>query len=83
MSALVTLENYQDTMRAELARMKLESEGVEVYMHSMHHASLMGPLSAGGIRLQVPEDQAEVARRLLDELEGDLDAPDPGASDPE
>ena len=77
MSGFVTIEQYQDTLRAELARMKLESEGISVYLHSMHHASLMGPLSAGGIRLQVEEEEVDEARRLLAELEADLSAPDP------
>jgi hypothetical protein len=65
---LVTVEQFFDVGLAEIARMMLESEGIPVLLHSAAHASLIGGLAVGGIRLQVPEKYEAQARELLAEL---------------
>ncbi|GEM_PF-1191410 len=71
--SLVTVEKLTDLGLAQLARMKLESEGVPVHLHSLGHAGLLGmSVGPGGIRVQVPEAFASRARDLLEELFDDL-----------
>ncbi len=75
--SLVTVEKLTDMGLAQLARMKLESEGVPVHLHSIEHAGLLGmSVGPGGIRVQVPEGFAARARDLLEELFEDINAPD-------
>lgn len=68
---LVTVETFIDTGLAEIARMMLESEGIPVLLHSAGHASLIGGLAVGGVRLQVPREHEEKARTLLAQLRQD------------
>jgi hypothetical protein len=64
-----TVETYFDVGLAEIARMMLEAEGIPVLLHSAGHASLIGGLAVGGIRLQVPSEYEDKARRLLAQLQ--------------
>jgi hypothetical protein len=64
-----TVETYFDIGLAEIARMMLEAEGIPVLLHSAGHASLIGGLAVGGIRLQVPGEYEDKARRLLAQLQ--------------
>lgn len=65
---LVTVERFFDLGLAEIARMMLESEGIPVLLHSAAHASLIGGLAVGGVRLQVPLEYEARARDLLAQL---------------
>lgn len=72
--SLITIEKLSDLGLAQLARMKLESEGIPVHLHSAGHAGLLGmSVGPGGIRVQVPEAFAPRAREVLRELFEDLD----------
>lgn len=66
---LVTVEHFLDLGLAEIARMMLEAEGIPVLLHSAGHASLIGALAVGGIRLQVPQEYEAKARDLLAQLQ--------------
>lgn len=83
----VTIHTFHDLMQAEIARAKFESEGLEV---QLQHGSLatVYPTPGGGVggsRLQVPADQVEHAKRVLNEFlartaettpeDEDIDAP--------
>lgn len=68
---LVTVEIFIDIGLAQIARMMLEAEGVPVLLHSAGHASLIGGLAVGGVRLQVPREHEEKARILLAQLRRD------------
>lgn len=54
-------------MEAQLARMRLESEGVLVFMLSINQASANWLMSnaLGGIQIQVPPSEAARARQIL------------------
>ncbi|HVL75557.1 MAG TPA: DUF2007 domain-containing protein [Noviherbaspirillum sp.] len=64
----MTIEQFIDVGLAEIARMMLEAEGIPVLLHSAAHASLIGGLAVGGIRLQVPREYAPKAREILRQL---------------
>jgi hypothetical protein len=70
----VTVETLHDLRVAEFARMKFEAEGIPVLMNSMGLAQLFGELVFGGIRVEVPEEYAERAAALLEEVKQDLAA---------
>lgn len=66
---LVTVEHFLDFNLAQIARMMLEAEGIPVLLHSAGHASLIGGLAVGGIRLQVPQEYEDRARGMLAQLQ--------------
>jgi Putative prokaryotic signal transducing protein len=72
--SLVTVETLYDAGIAELARMRLEAEGIPVLLHSMGQAMMFGgaPIM-GGVRVQVPEGYVKEADILLKQLKEDLD----------
>lgn len=75
--SLVTLEKINDIGLAQIMRMKLESEGIPVHLHSAGFASLFGAGTGfSAIRIQVPAEFESRARALLDELDRDLTADD-------
>lgn len=67
---MITIDRYLDLTAAEIARMRLEAEGVPVLLHAAGHASLMGGLAVGGILLQVPAEYEDKARSLLQQAAG-------------
>ncbi|NUM52958.1 MAG: DUF2007 domain-containing protein [Candidatus Hydrogenedentes bacterium] len=72
MNATVTIGTYMDLMLAELVRGRLESEGIQAILTD-DLAALSndgGIVATQGVRVRVPHDQAEKARRVLDEIEG-------------
>ena len=71
--SLVTVETLYDERIAELVRMRLEAEGIPVFLHSMGQALMFGAYILGGVRVQVPEECAKEARILLKQLKEDLD----------
>ena len=66
--SLVTIFKAFDPMEAELTRARLETAGFHaVVMGDLAAMSIEGySLATGGIRVQVPEDQAVEAREFLD-----------------
>lgn len=72
--SLVTIHKVSDMSVAQLMRMKLESAGVPVHLHSGEFASLFGGAGLfGAIRIQVPADFESQARALLEELREDME----------
>jgi len=78
--APITVARYTHPTEAHIARMKLESEGVPVFMFSANLASANWLLSGalGGIRLQVPPSELARAREIL----GNMDEGAPSATCP-
>ena len=74
MSKLVTVEKYQDLPLAELARAKLESEGIYCHLSSKHHIGLnwQYSLALGGVRLLVLEQDLKKAQEILNTDESNL-----------
>jgi len=71
MDALVTIGSYGDLMLAELVRGRLESEGIDAFLaDDMAALSEGGTVVTQGVRVRVAQDQAEEARRILAEIEG-------------
>jgi len=68
---LVTVHRSFNPAEAEVIRSRLEASEFDVAMtHDLAALSLDGyALAAGGILLQVPEDQAEEARQLIASVE--------------
>ena len=66
--APVTVARFIHPVAAHIARMRLESEGVPVFVQSLNFASVDWLMSnaLGGIALQVPPSAVERAREVLD-----------------
>ena len=81
---LVTVAVYDQPHEAHLARLRLESEGIECRLHGEHMGGLAWP-PARGVHLRVRRWQEPAARRVLldcepressaDWITGDLEAP--------
>lgn len=67
----VTVGKFFNVAQAELIAGRMEAAGFTVLRHGLESALGCdgGPLAVGGIRLQVPEDQAETAKELVRDLE--------------
>ena len=63
MEEIVTVASFTEPLEAEMARSRLESAGVEVFL-SGENARIMEP-GLGPLRLQVAAKDAEDARALL------------------
>lgn len=65
--APVTVGWYLHPIEAEIARGRLESEGIPAFLHSNNHSQLDWPiaLALGGIKLQVPSGAAKNATEIL------------------
>ena len=68
---LVTIERYQDTLEAELARGRLDSAGITSFLNGEEAGHLYGT-GMGMLQLQVAEEDEEDARAIMN---------DPGPSD--
>ena len=63
---MVTLGEYPEPMEAEMAKLRLESAGIETFL-SGENAAILSP-GLGPLQLQVkPEDEAD-ARAILEDL---------------
>lgn len=64
---LETIATFRDVPAAELARSRLEADGIRAVLLDVHYVSMNWHLSqaVGGVRLQVPAAQAAAARDLL------------------
>ncbi len=66
-----TIARYPDPIEAHIACGRLRAEGIDAHVADDHLglANWEWRLAIGGIRLRVPEDDAERARRVLGELD--------------
>ena len=64
---LVTVATFQDVSQAELARERLENEGVQAFVMDEQTGGVMPFMTnaMGGIRVQVAPGDAEKAREIL------------------
>jgi Putative prokaryotic signal transducing protein len=64
---LVTVAAFPDTAEAELAKERLELEGIEAFVIGAQTAGVMPFLTGptGGVRLQVAPQDADRAREIL------------------
>lgn len=81
MANTVTIARFNEPLEAEMARLRLQSAGIETFL-SGENAGMMEP-GLGPLQLQVTEEDAADARAILadpgvaDEGEGE---PNPGAA---
>lgn len=64
----MTVKSFRTPIEAHLARSVLENEGIEAFVRDEYSIGLRPYLSPsmGGVRLDVPEEDLERARALLD-----------------
>jgi len=64
---LITIARFRDLLEAELARGKLEAEGIPAFLADQYLVGLRWDLSnaIGGVRLQVPHEYTEEAREII------------------
>ncbi|MEM7054816.1 MAG: hypothetical protein AAF446_09755 [Pseudomonadota bacterium] len=80
--ALITIDKLYDLTLAQLVRMKLESENIPVHLGSEGFASLFGVQSSySSVRVQVPAEYENRARRILAALYDDLGERTPSADE--
>jgi len=67
--ALVTIASYRELLDAELAKTRLESAGIRCWLADDNMVRLNWFYSSyfGGVRVQVPQDEAEDAAKILAE----------------
>ena len=75
MADVVTIANFTEPMEAEMAKLRLESAGIEVFL-SGENARIMEP-GLGPLQLQVSSDDETDARAIL------ADPGEPAAEDPQ
>jgi hypothetical protein len=64
---LVTVAHFDDYIAADLARQRLEDEGLKAFVMGQNVGNVYGGLPAAvDIELQTPEDQAQQAREILE-----------------
>ena len=72
-----TVDSFTELEQAQVARAYLEGHGVTVSMPDEMAAQTAVAFSAKvGIRLQVPEEQVDMAKDLLKRYHEDVDTPD-------
>lgn len=66
---LITIASYSFPFEAHIARSRLESEEIPAFVADEHTINMQWLYSnaLGGVRLQVPEEFAEVALEILNE----------------
>ncbi len=74
MSRFVTVARYRDLPLAELAKAKLESEGVYCHLLNKHHIGLnwLYSQALGDVHLQVESEDERRAQQILTNDESDL-----------
>lgn len=63
MADVVTIASYVEPLEAEMAKLRLESAGITVFL-SGENARIMEP-GLGPLQLQVSQEEAEDARAIL------------------
>ncbi|MCC6421519.1 MAG: DUF2007 domain-containing protein [Gemmataceae bacterium] len=86
---LVTVAAVGNPVKAEIIKNALEAEGIRCFLEQEDQAALSG-LMGVSVKIQVPEDQAEQARRFIadreqsaaeEESEADADEQGEGEAD--
>jgi len=74
--ALVTVGTYSTPFEAELARAELEAFDVDAFLADADtiHMNWLWSNALGGVKLQVPESEADEARQILESRPGGLAA---------
>jgi len=76
---LKTVASFRDLPLAELAKSKLESEGIPCFLADKNLIGInwLYSFALGGVRLQVRKDDAEIAEKILNEdFSSELDSLD-------
>jgi hypothetical protein len=71
---LIKVKNFPDRMTAEQAQLRLKEEGIESLIQSQA-VGMFGSFGVGtpvGVDLYVREEQEKEARKVLDDLIGDV-----------
>jgi hypothetical protein len=78
-----TVAAFDNPVMAEMAKARLESEGLAVQLADEHTVGIAGHLATaiGGVKVQVPEEDAGHAREILANLDS-IDLGDPEEYDP-
>ena len=63
---LATVARYTDYVEADLARQRLEDEGIKAFVMGQNAGIAWGVPPANGIELQTPESQARQAKEILE-----------------
>ena len=82
---LVTVATYRLALRAEVARLALEQEGIRVFIMDSNQVAtnfFLGPLM-GYIKLQVPRSEVEAALTVFQRQPSLLDSSDSSSSSEE
>lgn len=79
MPDMVTIASYSEPLEAEMAKLRLESAGIEVFL-SGENARIMEP-GLGPLQMQVSAEDEEDARAILADP-GTDGGPEPGAAGP-
>jgi len=63
-----TVERFKNSLEAEVAKARLEAEGIPVLLAGVGLGPLVGFFNpkSNHVRLQVPEDRMQEAREILD-----------------
>jgi hypothetical protein len=66
---LKTVATFRDLPLAELAKSKLESEGVYCFLANKNHVAMnwLYSFALGGVKVQVKKDDFELAQKILGE----------------
>ena len=72
---MITIKTYQNLAEAEYAHSLLEAMGIRGFLHGEDAFQTGLPLT-DGVRLQVQEEDAQRALRVLDQREGLTPLPD-------
>lgn len=68
---LITIAEFADSIKANLAKQKLEDLGLKVFLAEERTGEIFGIAAIATIKLQVQEDKAERALEILkSEMEG-------------
>lgn len=79
----VTIERYDNPLHADLAQIRLEEEGIAVYLHNRNivWADPLLSNAVGSIQVQVPAEDADRALELIasirEKIRSSLDKPEP------
>ncbi|MDJ0811692.1 MAG: DUF2007 domain-containing protein [Desulfobacterales bacterium] len=67
MNRFVTIASFRDLPLAELAKTKLESEGITSFLENKNHISInwLYSFALGGVQVKVRQDDAEKASQIL------------------
>lgn len=76
MDNLVTVGTYLDYFAANAMLQVLEDSGIKARLLNEHSGTILPSMAVGGIKIQVLAEEAEVARKIILEIENDQTASD-------